>query len=167
MFNLGDLIIYSGEGVCRVEEIGNPLIGGKRSDRLYYTLSPLYRSGRVLAPVEGKVFMRPVITKEEALCLIRGIPDTEATVCEERNLRCLTEHYQSLLRLYDPTELVRVIKSVQMKRELVRSRGKKLGQIDERFMHRAEDMLYGELAVALDMPRGDVVTYIASMIEEF
>lgn len=164
MFNIGDLIIYSGEGVCRVEEIGNPVIGGKVAERLYYTLAPMYRTGRVLAPVEGKVFMRPVITREEAMSLIEAIPDTAAEVCEERNLRCLTEHYQTQIQMYDPVQLVRVIKSVRMKRELALSRGKKLGQIDERFMHRAEEMLYGELAVALEIRKSDVVGFIESVI---
>lgn len=164
MFNIGDLIIYSGEGVCKVEEIGNPVIGGKIADRLYYTLSPLYRSGRVLAPVEGKVFMRPVISREDAMALIEAIPATEEEACEERNLRMLTEHYQARLQQYDPMELVRVIKSVQKKRDLALSRGKKLGQIDERFMHRAEEMLYGELAVALKIEKNQVVSFIAETI---
>lgn len=164
MFNIGDLIIYSGEGVCKVEEIGNPVIGGKTADRLYYTLSPLYRSGRVLAPVEGKVFMRPVISREDAMALIEAIPATEEEACEERNLRMLTEHYQTRLQQYDPMELVRVIKSVQKKRDLALSRGKKLGQIDERFMHRAEEMLYGELAVALEIEKNQVLNFITEII---
>lgn len=164
MFNIGDLIIYSGEGVCKVEEIGNPVIGGKTADRLYYTLSPLYRSGRVLAPVEGKVFMRPVMSREDAMALIEAIPATEGEACEERNLRMLTEHYQTRLQQYDPMELVRVIKSVQKKRDLALSRGKKLGQIDERFMHRAEEMLYGELAVALEIEKNQVLNFITEII---
>lgn len=164
MFNIGDLIIYSGEGVCKVEEIGNPVIGGKTADRLYYTLSPLYRSGRVLAPVEGKVFMRPVMSREDAMALIEAIPATEGEACEERNLRMLTEHYQTRLQQYDPMELVRVIKSVQKKRDLALSRGKKLGQIDERFMHRAEEMLYGELAVALEIEKNQVLNFITKII---
>lgn len=32
-------------------------------------------------------------------------------------------------------------------------RGKKLGLVDERYMKRAEEMLHGELAVALGMTR--------------
>ncbi|MBQ6756067.1 MAG: hypothetical protein IJP43_03865 [Oscillospiraceae bacterium] len=150
--------------MCKVEEIGNPVIGGKTADRLYYTLSPLYRSGRVLAPVEGKVFMRPVMSREDAMALIEAIPATEEEACEERNLRMLTEHYQTRLQQYDPMELVRVIKSVQKKRDLALSRGKKLGQIDERFMHRAEEMLYGELAVALEIEKNQVLNFITEII---
>ena len=65
-----DLIVYGGEGVCRVEEIGVPKISGVNKQRQYYTLSPLYRAGKVFAPVDAKVFMRPVITHDEAVALI-------------------------------------------------------------------------------------------------
>lgn len=40
-----------------------------------------------------------------------------------------------------------------------------LGQIDKKFMKRAEDLLYGELAAALDIPREDVLNYIQERLE--
>lgn len=166
MYNIGDLIIYSGEGVCRVEEIGIPQISGANKEKKYYTLSPLYRNGKVFTPVEGNVFMRPVISREEAVELIRKMPETEAEVCENRNLRFLSEHYQECIRTHDCIELVKVIKAVYQKRLNANVRGKKLGQIDERFLKRAEDMLYGELAVALDVPRPEVPAYITAAIEK-
>ena len=43
--------------------------------------------------------------------------------------------------------------------------GKKLGQTDQRYMKRAEDTLYGELAVALDLTPAEVPAYIKSVIE--
>lgn len=41
MYQIGDLIVYGGEGVCRVEEIGVPKISGINKQRQYYTLAPL------------------------------------------------------------------------------------------------------------------------------
>ena len=40
-------------------------------------------------------------------------------------------------------------------------RGKKLGLVAERYMKRAEEMLHGELAVALHMTREQVPQFIA------
>ena len=68
------MIVYGNEGVCRVEEIGTPKISGVDKHREYYTLAPIYREGKVFTPVDSKVFMRPVITREEALALIDRIP---------------------------------------------------------------------------------------------
>ena len=70
MYEIGQLIVYGNEGVCRVEEIGTPKISGVDKHRDYYTLAPIYREGKVFTPVDSKVFMRPVITREEALALI-------------------------------------------------------------------------------------------------
>lgn len=166
MYSIGDLIVYGGEGVCRVEDIGVPATGAASSGRVYYTLAPLYRTGKVFAPVDGKVFMRPVISRDEAMTVIMQIPHTEGEACTERNLRFLTEHYQERLSRHDCLETVRLIKSIYRKRCLAEEKGKKLGQIDERFMKRAEDMLYGELAVALDIPRSGVVEFITQTIGE-
>ncbi len=166
MYEIGDLIIYGSEGVCRVESVGASPVSGADKERLYYTLSPLYRTGYVFTPVDSGVFMRPVISKEEALELIRQIPSIEGEAYENRNLRFLTEHYQECLQTHKCYDLVKLIKDVYVKRESAIRRGKKLGQIDERFMKRAEDMLYGELAVALGIPKEDVCGYIAESVEK-
>ena len=70
MFVAGDLVVYGGEGVCRVESIGPSGLAYDDGTRLYYHLTPLYRSGTVMTPVDTGVLMRSVITREEALALI-------------------------------------------------------------------------------------------------
>ena len=165
LYEIGALIVYGGEGVCRVEEIGVPKLTGVNKDRQYYTLKPLYREGTIYAPVDAKVFMRPVITREEALALIETIPDVEPEIYENSNLRFLNEHYQAQLQNYSCAGLIKLICSTRAKRELMISRGKKLGLVDERYMKRAEDMLHGEFAVALDIQRSDVPAFIKDTLE--
>lgn len=46
MYQVGQLIVYGAEGVCRVEQIGPLDMRGAQQDVDYYTLSPLYRGGR-------------------------------------------------------------------------------------------------------------------------
>lgn len=166
MYQIGDLIVYGGEGVCRVEEIGVPPIRGVNKERQYYTLLPLYRSGKVFAPVDSNVFMRPVISHDEAVALISGIPNLEASVYENSNLRFLNEYYQSNLQNYTCEGLLQLIHNTRAKREVMRSRGKKLGLVDERYMKRAVDMLHGELAVALGIERSAVSQYISDTLEK-
>lgn len=150
MYEIGQLIVYGNEGVCRVEEIGTPKISGVDKHRDYYTLAPIYREGKVFTPVDSKVFMRPVITREEALALIDRIPQMTAEVYENSNLRFLNEHYQQCIQNYTCADLLQLIKDVRAKRRQMTERGKKLGLVDERYMKRAEEMLHGELAVALN-----------------
>ena len=166
MYQIGDLIVYGGEGVCRVEEIGVPKISGINKQRQYYTLAPLYREGKIFTPVDAKVFMRPVITRAEALALLCSLPDMEAEVYENSNLRFLTEHYQSCIQSYSCADLLRMIKSIYTKRCVLSERGKKMGLVDERYMKRAEEILHGELAVARGNERRMVAGFIEPSMEK-
>lgn len=164
MYGIGDLIVYAGEGVCRVEEIGVPPMTGVNKQRQYYTLKPLYREGMVYAPVDTTVFMRPVITKDDADALIDRIPEIEPEVYENSNLRFLNEYYQAQLQNYSCEGLIKLIRSTHAKREVMIGRGKKLGLVDERYMKRAKDMLHGEFAVALGIERAEVPQYIETKL---
>ena len=46
---------------------------GAEKNRLYYNLSPVYGSGTIYVPVDTKIFMRPVLSRREAMDLIRRI----------------------------------------------------------------------------------------------
>lgn len=165
MYQVGEMIIYGGEGVCRVEAVGRLNMPGVSKEKVYYTLSPLYRDGKIYTPVDTTVFMRPVISREDAEELIRSIPDIQAAACTDRNLRVLTEHYQALIRSHNCSDMVQVIKAAYEKRQEKRSQGSKPGQVDERYMKRAEELLHGELAVALGISRDEVGGYIADVVQ--
>lgn len=165
MYSTGDLIIYSGEGVCRVERVGPLEMSGASKTKPYYTLQPLYREGKIFIPVDTTIFMRPIISHEEADALIRRIPEIESEVYDNRNLRMLNEHYQALLQTHDCEDMLQLIKAVYTKQQENLAHGKKPGLVDERYMKRAEEILYGELAVALDIPRDSVLDYITNILE--
>ena len=77
MFKVNQLVVYENSGVCRIEKIEEvPFPSGPRT---CYILKPVYtKEGTIYSPVNNpNVMMRPVITKEEALELIHGIPETE------------------------------------------------------------------------------------------
>ena len=164
MFEPGNLIIYSGEGVCRVERVGPLEMSGSNPSKLYYTLQPVYRQGKIFIPVDTTVFMRPVITRQQAKELIRHIPEIKGEVYETRNQRMLNDHYQALLQSHDCKDMLHLIKAVYNKQQESLVQGKKAGLVDERYMKRAEDILYGELAVALDIDKQDVPDYIANIL---
>lgn len=164
MFQTGELIVYGGEGVCRVEAVGPIAISGASADKPYYTLAPLYRTGKIYAPVDTSVLMRPVLSRKEAEDLIRKIPDIEPPVHVDRNPRLLGAFYQEIIRSLNCTDMVVLIKTAYKKSQARLARGARPGQVDERYMKRAEDLLYGELAVALDIPRDEVGGFIAQAV---
>ncbi len=165
MFEVGDFIVYGSTGVCQVEKIG--ALGGRGPERKreYYTLKPLYSSETIYAPVDTGVFMRRVITRDEAEALIDRIPELEADICSDRNSRVLSDHYKAALQTHDCQDLIQTIKEVYLKSERAAEQKRKPGQVDQHFGKRAEDLLHGELAVALDIPVEEVKPYIVRRIK--
>ena len=167
MYNVGDLILFGGTGVCEVKEITRPNFGGETVDQDYYILQPLYQSGTIYAPVDNeKVFTRPVISAQEADDLISIIPEVHTEIYKSSSTQQLTKHYQSVIDTHKTVDLVRLAKSIHQKMDAAHKQNRHLGQIDKKFMKRAEDLLYGELAAALDIPREDILNYIEERLDQ-
>ena len=164
MFSVGELIVYGSMGVCRVEavELRNVPGGGQGQ---FYVLQPVYQKCAVSTPVDNdKIVMRPIISREEADRLIDTIPNVHAEAYHNKVLRQLTEYYESIIKLYDCAKLIELLASIYDKKRICAQMKKKFGALDERYMKRAEDMLFGEFAAALGIERSAVSQYISDRI---
>lgn len=160
MYAAGELVVYGGEGVCRVEGVGAPSLPGMDKTRLYYTLSPLYRSGQVMTPVDTQVLMRPLLTADETGQLIAELDQLPEEQAESHSMRAIKDLYHQVLTSYDCRRLAGLIKGVCRRRSRAVHHGRKISQMDERYLKRAEDALYGELGAVLGLPREEVPAYI-------
>ena len=142
MFEKGEKIIYGKTGVCVVEDIAERAVpGGKR---LYYTLRPLYQSGNVIFALadSDKIFMRPIITRKDAEKLIGDVPKIRENalseeISDETEIRSCKELLCFAIMLYE-------------RRKEARRMKRKLSFTYENRLHRAEQVLFGELAAVLD-----------------
>ena len=167
MYEPGEMIVYGRTGVCRVEDITLVRMKGEKVGHRYYVLKPLYQTGSITTPVDNnKVFSRPVISRGEAQSIIRKIPEIKVEIYHNRNLNQLKEHYRSCMEKYDCMELIRMTMSLYLKKREAEANKRKFGAVDERYMHEAEQLLFGELAVALEISRDDVRTYIERALPE-
>lgn len=167
MFEKGSLMIYDTTGVCRVEDIGVPEglpVADKKKE--YYKLAPVFGSGTIYIPVDTKVFMRPVISKDEAETLIHKIPDIRENFCETNNHKVLEDHYKASIMSHECEDLVQLIKTVYAKRKQLERSGKKSGKTDTQYMKRAKLLLHEELSIALGIPVEEVEAYISQAIDE-
>lgn len=156
MFGVGDYIIYGSSGVCEVMDIG-PI---DDSGRDYYTLRPVYiRDSSVLTPIDNdRVVMRSVMTRDEAKEFLSHIEDIG--VLEISDERKIDQDYKKALLTCDPKEIVKTIKTIYFRMETRQAEGKKVTANDSKYFHLAEDSLYGELAISLDMNKDEVKDYI-------
>ena len=160
MFAPGELIYCGRRGVCRVENIEE--IEG----RPYYHLEPLYYTCTIHTPVDGKVFMRPVMTKAEAEALVDLIPNVEAPPVQSKAIRELVGRYQAKINTHEAAELLAMLMSIHAKKRQLSAEKKKLGAIDERFMKEGEALLFGELAAALNIQPQEVPQFIQKRLGE-
>lgn len=164
MFKIGEYVVYGMNGVCRVEEIGPMSLSGIDSNKVYYTLLPLYTKGsRVFTPVDNqKVVMRPVISKQDACNLIDEMKNVEQIEVADDKHRELV--YKEALKSCDCRELIRIINTVLKRKEERLAQGKKMSACDERYLKQAQDSLYGEFAISLKMEKDEVEDYIEHRI---
>ena len=167
MFGINEIVVYGSTGVCRIEDIGTPEFHGVDRSQSYYTLRPVFDGGIIYCPVNNpRVFIREVISREEAQQLIDAIPTINAQAYHNRSTQLLTEHYNEVISSHKCSDLIELIMSIYHKKKALAGQKRRLGQVDERFMKRAQNLLYGEFAVALGIDRDEVEQYIAARVEQ-
>ena len=166
VFNIGDKIVYGSEGVYTVlEYTTSPL--NKSDERVFYVLVPVGGSenNKIIAPGEGgKIVMRSVMSRDEALSLIDRMPEIEeVTVEQERGRR---DAYREVISGGRGEDFVSILKTVRQRRREFLVLKRRLSETDTDFESRARKCLLGELSVALDMPAAEVEKLISSRLEK-
>ena len=164
MFEVNDTVIYGNHSVCKIMEIGTLSISMADRKKLYYTLRPVYQPSAVIyAPVENpKTLMRSVITKEEAEQLIKEVPTIDSVWIANEKER---EHqYKAALQTCDCRELVKIIKTLYLRKTARIQNGKKVTAVDEKYFRLAETALYEELAYVLGMEKSMIAPYISACV---
>lgn len=164
MFCIGDKVIYAQMGVCDLLDITVPSFCVRGAEKEYYVLQPNNQTGSIFVPVDANVYMRKLLTREEAERVIDMIPEVQAHSFDSTSLQALKQHYAEALQSHDCGDLVELIMSIYAKKQARLKNNRKIGAIDEEAMRRAEELLYGEFSIALDMPKEAVPKYIAKRI---
>ena len=165
MFKIGDQVVHYKEGVCEVTNIGRLDIRCSDSKKEYYTLKPLYNTGGTLyMPVNGEEKqLRKVISQHEAKELIDDMPNIDVLdVSDEKRREVM---YKEALFKNQCRSWVALMKTSYIRKMERIAVGKKVINVDDRYLNSAEKFLYGELAVALDMPKDKVREYIVDKME--
>jgi CarD family transcriptional regulator len=166
MFNIGDLLFYGTNGVCRVSEICSSPFDSSDT-RSFYKLTPIAENTSLViyTPVENtQVVMRSLISKEEAEALLARIASIEkVSVAIEKHRK---DAYRETIREGNPEGFVKIIKTVRARRELFRRTRRRVPDMDNDFEHTAKTCLYGELSAVLGICREEIHRIITESILE-
>lgn len=136
MFTVGDYVVCGNNGICRVQDITTLNISGIDKSRKYYLLKPVFLSG-------STVYI-PVDTADEAMRKAMNKDEAMQFIHSIPNI--------PLIPLADEKTLERTYKEYMHQ--------------NSSYFKLAEDFLYGELSIALDMPKDEVRDYIVNSIEQ-
>ncbi|MEF2965703.1 CarD family transcriptional regulator [Paenibacillus sp. M1] len=148
MYKIGDFIIYGQSGVCEIQSIDYPQVQITEGEKkLYYKLSPVYSTEVIYTPVDSRVFMRPVVTPEEAKEMIAQIAGKANAPGGEPKFT--PDEYDAYLKTHDCRDLIKLMKTIHYKKHGCVQNGKKITPTDQKYLKRAEELLFSELAVVM------------------
>lgn len=160
MYKIGEFIIYGNEGVCRIDDISELSIAWSSKGKIYYTLKPMNKNGKIFTPIDTSIFMRPIMSYEEVHQLIEKIPSIKEIDHDEKSARELQKYYKDVLKNHDCMELLSVITTFREKKNTAISNGKKLNQTDDNIMKIAKNLIESEFSIVLGIDKKDVESYI-------
>lgn len=149
MFSKGDYVVYSNNGICRVEDF--VLMNLQNEKKECYLLIPINEpTAKIYLPKEyhGQR-VRAAMNKEQALELIdkiEEIPEISVTNEKERE-----KTYKDAILSNDPYKLVSILKTISRRKKERELRGRKSTFVDDRYFKAVETQLYGELKQALQI----------------
>jgi len=163
MFNIGDLVVYSKHGVCKIDDICKKTVAGMT--RKYYELHPLNNEQEltISAPVDGLgIKIRKLMDKEEAGDVLDtfNFPYTESVDIRRPN------SYTKLISTGDRTKIANVINALMRKKLKMKQDNKKLNQRDQDFLDTARGALFKELAISLNTTSTKINDKVLGMIRK-
>lgn len=162
MYKINDVVVYRRE-VCRI-------VGKHKSDftgEQCYILVPYYDesgSTKMQVPVSNKAgHLRDLVTKEQIQELIKETPDIDTLANKPANMK---SQYANLLKSDKLEDLVCIIKTSYGRNKARLEQHKKLASVDDEYLKRAEDYLFNELSVALNMTYDEAKDYFNAEVEK-
>lgn len=149
-------IVYE-RAVCAIIELKEKYI----NDIDYYILKPLNdETLKISVPVNSNQ-IRNVISKEKALEIINNMKNIEII----ENEKLIENEYKKLLDTGDLNDLVKIIKTTYLRNKERLDNKKKISEKDEMYFNKAENYLYTEFSLALNMTKEEVKEYIINYLQ--
>ena len=115
-------------------------------------------------PIANKAgHLRALITKEEIEELIASTAYIDLLENKPANMK---SQYANLLKTDDIHDLIAIIKTSYSRNQARIENHKKTASVDDEYLQKAENYLFNELAVALDMSYEAAKEYFNSRVEQ-
>lgn len=151
MFAKGEYVVCPNIGVCLVEDVTKQDMNKVEQSQLYYVLQPVdCKESKIYSAVDNdKMLMRKVISYDEVPQLIDGLRNISPIEINDEKKR--EEVYKEALKPCECIGWARLIKTIYDRKEVKAKQGKKMTATDTKYLKKAEDFLYQELAISMKL----------------
>lgn len=163
MFKVGDLIIYSIHGICRVDDICEKIFQDVRKD--YYILHPIEDNKLTIsAPVDSdKINMLEIITEKEAEEVLESFKQPGIQWIDVDTIR--NREYSEIVKRGNRREIVQVFNTLLKVKNNVEGNGRKFYGNDKDLFNNIQKILFGELAIALNSSFDEINKRVMNIIK--
>lgn len=156
MFKVNDLVIYKRE-VCKIKQIKEKYYRGLD----YFELIPVGdQSLKIDVPITCSL-LKDLISKEEIAILIGKMNSIPVIECDTKMIE---KEYKLLLATEKYEDLIQIFKTTYFRNKERLDNKKKIGDKDQYYFLKAENYLYQEFAIVLDMSIDEVRDYIIGQV---
>lgn len=152
MYEVGEIVLYGSNGVCKIEEITEKTISKTVIE--YYVLKPIATQiSTLFVPTQNEKLvgkMRKILAKEEIEKILENLPETGEW---NKNKSERFDSFKKIILDGNCLELIGLIRLLHNQERKQMSRGKRLHITDEKFLKEAERMVYGEISVVLGVDK--------------
>ena len=164
VYKVDDMVMYGSFGICKVTAIEKRDLTGEEQE--YYILKHINSEKNIFyVPTNNDTALskiHPICSKAEVDELISHM-NSEGLIWIDNDIK-RKEEYSRIIKDADKHEIIRLIKTLYLRRKELAESGKKLRSTDENYLSLAENMLFEEFAYALDIDKSEVVEYIEKHI---
>lgn len=156
MFQIGDTVIYGCKGLHVIHDCTPLSIKGMEQDRPYYLMQPYGKpEGIIYLPCDlGETQLRFALEEKEARKILKKLPSLSPISLGSPKAQ--EEAYKTNLHRALPEGILRVIKTLLLRKKDRLEKKKKPTATDSRFLLQAESILYPELSYALRLDREEI-----------
>ncbi|MBT9775024.1 hypothetical protein GPL15_00685 [Clostridium sp. MCC353] len=158
-----DYVVHWSGKVCRIDQISKLKMMDK--EEVYYIMHPVREAKETIyVPVrKADESLRPVMSKEEAVKVIKELPDIEPLRIHDEKMR--EREYKNAFHSNDCRARVRIVKELYQRKQERVSAGKKMASSDAETMSMAERSFEEELAASLGIRMEEVKGVISKILK--
>ncbi|MCM3740510.1 CarD family transcriptional regulator [Oceanobacillus luteolus] len=162
MFKVGDLIIYSTHGVCKIDDICEKSF--KDVTRNYYILHPLDDPNLTISvPVDNdQVIMLDIMEKKEARNILKSFEEPGIEWIDDAKAR--NKKYNSIINSGDRDKIIKIANTLMRKQKEAELNKERMYDQDTKMLEHIQRIMFQELAASLETTVEQIVDRINSMI---